>query len=90
MHAASARVRDVRAAACGLALALACAGSVPASTRDSGDVRWGDTVTVAGDRAGWGRLARLRDGTWLAVTTRFHADAPTTLDISESRDRART
>lgn len=53
-------------------------------------VEWGDTATIAARDAGWGRLARLPDGRWLAVTTRFQKGAPSTLAISSSSDRART
>jgi len=56
----------------------------------SAAVRWGDTATIAGRDSGWGRMARLPDGRWLAVTTRFHRGSPTTLALSVSEDRART
>lgn len=54
------------------------------------DVRWGDTALVAGQDAGWGRMSRLPDGRWLAVTTRFHGTRPSTLAVSASDDNART
>ncbi len=54
------------------------------------DIRWGDTVTIVEQDAGWGRMTRLADGRWLAVTTRFHAGQPTTLAVSASDDNART
>lgn len=54
------------------------------------EVRWGDTATVAAQDAGWGRMTRLADGRWLAVTTRFHKDRPTTLTLSVSDDHARS
>jgi len=53
-------------------------------------VQWTDTATVAESKAAWGRLARLPDGRWLAVTTRFHGKgAPTTLTISMGDARGR-
>lgn len=52
-------------------------------------VRWTDTATIADSRAAWGRLARLPDGRWLAVTTRFHDDAPSTLTIHLGNERGR-
>lgn len=54
------------------------------------EVRWTDTATVAARDAGWGRMTRLTDGRWLAVTTRFHKDWPTTLALSVSDDHARS
>ncbi|HBK46395.1 MAG TPA: hypothetical protein DDZ67_08160 [Xanthomonadaceae bacterium] len=54
------------------------------------DVRWGETVTLAERDAGWGRMARLPDGRWLAVTTRFGDGHDTTLAISIGDVRART
>lgn len=53
------------------------------------EVGWTDTATIAARDAGWGRMTRLADGRWLAVTTRFHADRPTTLVLSVGDDRAR-
>ncbi|WMJ68227.1 sialidase family protein [Stenotrophomonas sp. 24(2023)] len=54
------------------------------------DVQWHGTATVDAENAGWGRMARLADGHWLAVTTRFHAGQPTTLQVSASTDNARS
>lgn len=70
------------------AAAGALAWMLPAAAQ--AQVRWGGTATVAERDAGWGRMARLADGRWLAVTTRFHADAPSTLALSVSGDRARS
>lgn len=67
-------------------LALAVLAFAPCATAT---VKWTDTATVAESRAAWGRLARLHDGRWLAVTTRFHDDAPSTLAISVSDVRGR-
>lgn len=56
----------------------------------SAAVQWTDTATVAESKAAWGRLARLPDGRWLAVTTRFHGKGtPTTLTISLGNMRGR-
>lgn len=52
-------------------------------------VRWTETATIAESKAAWGRLARLPDGRWLAVTTRFHDDAPSTLTIHAGDARGR-
>ncbi len=54
------------------------------------DVTWTDTVTVDAENAGWGRLARLPDGRWLAVTTHYPGGDTTTLQVSVSADNART
>lgn len=61
-----------------------------AMTTTDAAVRWNETATIAERNAGWGRMARLPDGRWLAVTTRFHSDVPSTLTLSLSEDRART
>lgn len=61
-----------------------------ASATAGATVHWNETTTIAERDAGWGRMARLPDDRWLAVTTRFHADAPSTLTLSLSEDRART
>ncbi|MEL1264458.1 sialidase family protein [Pseudoxanthomonas putridarboris] len=52
-------------------------------------VSWGETITIVEHDAGWARMARLPDGRWLAVTTHFHKDRPTTLAISIGDARAR-
>ncbi len=54
------------------------------------EVTWSDTVTVDAQNAGWGRLARLPDGRWLAVTTHYPGRDTTTLQLSVSNDNART
>ena len=70
-----------------LLFAIALFAAVPHARAQ---VTWGDTVTVVERDAGWGRMTKLPDGRWLAVTTRFHENAPTTLTLSVSDDRART
>jgi hypothetical protein len=70
-----------------IAIAIAMVAVTPAA---SAAVRWGETATIAPANAGWGRMARLPDGRWLAVTTRFQRDTPSTLVVSVSDDRART
>lgn len=79
---------SVRARIIGIALMAATliAATPAAATR----VEWGASATIAERDAGWGRMARLPDGRWLAVTSRFHEDAPSTLDLSLSADNART
>jgi len=67
-------------------LALACLAATPGAMAT---VRWTDTATVAESKAAWGRLARLPDGHWLAVTTRFHGKAQSTLTISLGDARGR-
>lgn len=74
-------------AASGLA---AMAGGATASATDAVAVQWTGTATIAEGGAGWGRLAPLPDGRWLAVVTRFHPGAATTLELSASADAART
>lgn len=68
-------------------LALLVAAAVPAF---STEVTWTGTATVDAEKAGWGRLARLPDGRWLAVTTRYPGGETTTLQLSVSSDNART
>lgn len=70
----------------GACLLIAAAGGASASD----EIRWRETATIAAKEAGWGRLARLPNADWLAVTTRFHGEAPTTLTLSVSRDNARS
>ena len=48
---------------------------------------WGAPAPVA--RGGWGRMIRLGNGDWLAVSTRF-ARPPSTLQLLLSKDAART
>ncbi|BDU16721.1 sialidase family protein [Lysobacter auxotrophicus] len=68
-------------------LALALLAAAPCATAG---VQWTDTATLAESNAAWGRLARLPDGRWLAVTTRFHGKAtPSTLTISLGDARGR-
>lgn len=50
-------------------------------------VAWTETTTVA--RGGWGRMIRLADGGWLAVSTRF-AGPVSTLRLLHGTDSART
>lgn len=69
------------------ALALLFAAAAPALATD---VTWTGTATVDAAKAGWGRLARLPDGRWLAVTTRYPGGETTTLQLSVSNDNART
>ncbi|MFI8716293.1 exo-alpha-sialidase [Stenotrophomonas sp. NPDC077464] len=69
------------------ALALLFAAAAPAMATD---VTWTGTATVDAAKAGWGRLARLPDGRWLAVTTRYPGGDTTTLQLSVSSDNART
>jgi len=71
--------------ALGFAALLVAAQPATATT-----VEWGDTVTVDAANAGWGRLARLPDGRWLAVTTHYPKGRPTTLQLLVSDDNART
>ena len=54
------------------------------------EVTWTGTATVDAEKAGWGRLALLPDGRWLAVTTRYPGGDTTTLQLSVSDDNART
>ncbi|HEL4257351.1 TPA: exo-alpha-sialidase [Stenotrophomonas maltophilia] len=61
-----------------------------ASVLHAAEITWTGTATVAARNAGWGRLAQLPDGRWLAVTTRFNEGQPTTLQLSISSDRARS
>lgn len=68
-------------------LALLFAAAVPAFATE---VTWTGTATVDAEKAGWGRLARLPDGHWLAVTTRYPGGETTTLQLSVSSDNART
>ncbi len=68
-------------------LALLVAAAVPAFATE---VTWTGTATVDAEKAGWGRLARLPDGRWLAVTTRYPGGETTTLQLSVSSDNART
>jgi len=68
-------------------LALLLAAAAPAMATD---VTWTGTATVDAAKAGWGRLARLPDGRWLAVTTRYPGGDTTTLQLSVSSDNART
>ena len=70
----------------GFVLALALLAAAPCAMAG---VQWTDTATVAESKAAWGRLARLPDGRWLAVTTRFHEKAPSTLAISIGDARGR-
>jgi len=69
------------------ALALLFAAAAPAMATE---VTWTGTATVDAAKAGWGRLARLPDGRWLAVTTRYPGGDTTTLQLSVSSDNART
>ncbi len=69
------------------ALALLFAAAAPALATE---VTWTGTATVDAAKAGWGRLARLPDGRWLAVTTRYPGGDTTTLQLSVSSDNART
>lgn len=48
---------------------------------------WGATQPVA--RGGWGRMIRLGNGDWMAVSTRF-ARHQSTLQLLQSKDAART
>jgi hypothetical protein len=68
-------------------LVLLVAAAVPAFATE---VIWTGTATVDAKKAGWGRLARLPDGRWLAVTTRYPGGETTTLQLSVSSDNART
>lgn len=68
-------------------LALLVAAAVPAFATE---VTWTGTATVDAEKAGWGRLARLPDGRWLAVTTRYPGGETTTLQLSVSSENART
>ena len=68
-------------------LALLVAAAVPAFATE---VTWTGTATVDAEKAGWGRLARLPDGRWLAVTTRYPGGETTTLQLSVSSDNARS
>lgn len=68
-------------------LALLIAAAVPAFATE---VTWTGTATVDAEKAGWGRLVRLPDGRWLAVTTRYPGGETTTLQLSVSSDNART
>ncbi len=68
------------------ALALLLATAMPAIATE---VTWTGTATVDAEKAGWGRLARLADGRWLAVTTRYPGGDTTTLQLSASSDNAR-
>ncbi|WP_313159568.1 sialidase family protein [Stenotrophomonas sp.] len=70
-----------------LMLAMLTAVALPSLATE---VTWTDTATVDAENAGWGRLARLPDGRWLAVTTRYPGGETTTLQLSVSDDNART
>ncbi len=54
------------------------------------EVTWTGTATVDAEKSGWGRLAKLPDGRWLGVTTRYPGGDTTTLRIAVSADNART
>lgn len=61
-----------------------------AAAGPTAEVRWTGSATITASNAGWGRLARLPDGRWLAVTTHFNEGQPTTLRLSVSNDGARS
>lgn len=71
-----------------LALALAMMPSSWASP--AGPLTWTATATVKASDAGWGRMAKLANGDWLAVYTLFPSGQPTILEIARSTDNART
>lgn len=71
-----------RLLACALLLPIFAAVAGPA-----GPVSWGPTVTLGG---GWGRMARLTNGHWLCVTTRYPSGTNSYLRIHRSTNDGRT
>lgn len=74
-------------------LAMAALAVVAMSTTwasPAGPLTWTSTATVKASNAGWGRMAKLANGDWLAVYTLFPAGQPTILEIARSTDNART
>jgi len=73
----------------GQIIGMSSANDAIAPMASSTDISWNETVTVAESNAGWGRMARLPDRRWLAVTTRFDGGTDTTLSVAISDVRAR-
>lgn len=71
-------------------LSLTFVLALPASANPAGPLSWTTTATVKASGGGWGRMAKLSNGDWLAVYTVFPSGQPTELEIARSTDNART